>query len=95
MQRHSAPGNSSWADILTLAPATGYNLRLVAMNSVGSSHPSRTVDLTTKEEVPEGPPTEVEASPSSSQSLVITWKVGLSLRPSLDFNLNSLRAAAL
>ena len=77
MQRHSAPGNSSWVEILTLAPATGYNLRLVAVNAVGSSHPSRTVDLTTKEEVPEGPPTEVEASPSSSQSLVITWKVRL------------------
>ena len=75
MQRHSAPGSSNWTEILTLAPATNYNLRLVAINTVGTSHPSRTIDLTTKEEVPEGPPTDVEASPASSQSLVITWKV--------------------
>jgi hypothetical protein len=51
--------------------------RLVAINSVGTSHPSRTIDLTTKEEMPEGPPTDVEATAASSQSLVITWKVGV------------------
>jgi hypothetical protein len=50
-------------------------LRLVAVNEVGASHPSRVVDVTTKEEIPEGPPTDVTAAPVSSQSLVITWKV--------------------
>ena len=63
------------SEIHTLVPATTYNLRLVAINSVGTSHPSRNIDLTTKEEVPEGPPTDIEASPMSSQSLVIRWKV--------------------
>ena len=48
----------------------------MAVNSVGTSHPSRTIDLTTKEEMPEGPPTDVEATATNSQSLVITWKVG-------------------
>jgi hypothetical protein len=77
MQRHSSHGNSSWTELHTLSPATQYILRVVAVNSVGTSHPSRTIDLTTKEEVPEGPPTDVEATPTSSQSLIITWKVGV------------------
>ena len=76
LQKHSCPGDSNWTELHTLFPASQYTLRLVAINSVGTSHPSRSIDVYTKEEIPEGPPTDVEASASSSQMLVINWKVG-------------------
>lgn len=75
MQKYSARGDNSWTELHTLSPASQYNIRVVAINAVGISHPSRVIEVTTKEEVPEGPPLDVEAIANTSQSLVITWKV--------------------
>jgi len=75
MQKHLTRGDSNWSELHTLSPASHYNLRVVAVNLVGTSHPSRVIEVATKEEVPEGPPLDVEALANTSQSLIISWKV--------------------
>lgn len=74
-----------WTQLTSLLPFTSYEMRLLAENGVGRSKPSEPVMVSTKEEVPEGPPTHIYATSNSSQSLYVTWKVS---KPWLCFSGN-------
>ena len=66
-----------WAEIHALMPFSTYDIRLYAENKIGiSDHTQPIVRIRTQEEAPEGTPTSVKAISNSSQTLVITWKVG-------------------
>ena len=65
------------AEIQTLMPFSKYDIRVYAENKIGMSSPSMEIlRVHTKEEAPEGPPTSVIAISNTSQSLLISWKVG-------------------
>lgn len=57
-----------------LQPATSYHARVIAVNRVGRSHPSNTINFTTTEAEPSGPPSEIKILATGSQSLRVTWK---------------------
>jgi hypothetical protein len=73
---HTCSGASQWTELHTLLPASVYELRVVAVNAIGKSAPSKTVVVETDEEVPEGTPMDVMGVENGSQALIITWKVG-------------------
>ncbi|XP_071498430.1 receptor-type tyrosine-protein phosphatase delta-like, partial [Diadema antillarum] len=56
-----------------LLPYTEYTIRIVAVNSIGSSDPSRSVEATTGEDRPGSPPTEVRARPLSGSTIIVQW----------------------
>ncbi|XP_069185985.1 cell adhesion molecule Dscam1 isoform X2 [Procambarus clarkii] len=62
------------AHISGLAPAHAYLMRVVGVNSVGTSQPSPEVRVTTAHEPPTMPPTNVRVIPISSTSLRVTWQ---------------------
>ncbi len=73
---HTCSGASTWTELHTLLPASAYDLRVVAVNSVGESAPSAPPAVVrTAEEVPEGPPTEVAGRANGSQAIVVAWRV--------------------
>ncbi|GAB6024302.1 hypothetical protein CHUAL_008994 [Chamberlinius hualienensis] len=57
-----------------LRPATTYYFRLMAENEVGVSGASEVVTQTTDEEAPQGPPTQLQATPLNSTAIKVTWK---------------------
>ncbi|KAK2849250.1 hypothetical protein Q5P01_009084 [Channa striata] len=57
-----------------LRPATTYNLRIFAVNSVGVSESSNVLTVTTKEAAPGGPPQDTQLEALSSHSIKVTWK---------------------
>ncbi|XP_008418309.1 Down syndrome cell adhesion molecule-like protein 1 homolog isoform X2 [Poecilia reticulata] len=57
-----------------LRPATAYNLRAFAVNSVGTSDASNVLTFTTQEAAPEGPPLDMRLQAVSTQSIRVTWK---------------------
>ena len=64
-------------EIQTLMPFSKYDIRMYAENEIGVSGPSSpSIGIQTKEEAPEGPPMSIITVSNSSQSLVVTWKVG-------------------
>ncbi|RWS06193.1 Down syndrome cell adhesion molecule-like protein Dscam2, partial [Dinothrombium tinctorium] len=67
------PANQSDALIRNLQPATKYTVVLFAINSVGSSKASEAVEMTTDEEAPEGPPTNIRATVINATSVRIDW----------------------
>ena len=74
--KHESNENIS-AEIQTLTPFSKYDIRMYAENKIGMSSASfETLSVYTKEEAPEGPPTSVIAVSNTSQSLIISWKVG-------------------
>lgn len=60
--------------LVDLRPAKTYNLRLFAINSVGTSESSNVLSVTTKEAAPEGTPLEMQLQALSSRSIIVTWK---------------------
>lgn len=57
-----------------LYPWCAYELQMKAKNSIGNSEPSQLSSFRTSEEMPGGPPLEVNVEPLSSNSLKIKWK---------------------
>ncbi|XP_042899058.1 cell adhesion molecule Dscam1 isoform X2 [Parasteatoda tepidariorum] len=68
------PGSEIMAIVRGLLPSSTYKFRVIAENALGVSEPSDFVTGTTEEEVPGGPPLEVNVQPTGSQSLKVTWK---------------------
>ncbi|KAM4586686.1 cell adhesion molecule Dscam1-like isoform 2-T2 [Fundulus diaphanus] len=62
------------ATLVDLRPAATYDLRLSAVNSVGTSVASNVLTFTTHEAAPEGPPIDVKLQALSSDSIKVTWK---------------------
>nr|CAD7425865.1 unnamed protein product [Timema monikensis] len=67
-------GGSRTARLGALRPATSYTIRLLAVNDVGAGPPSESTMAVTLQEAPSGPPTDVVAEPTSSESILIRWK---------------------
>lgn len=63
--------------ISNLMPASKYSFRVIAENNVGESLPSETVTITTSEEAPSAPPTEVQVEATQSRILRVSWKAPL------------------
>ncbi|XP_067139876.1 cell adhesion molecule DSCAML1-like [Centruroides vittatus] len=60
--------------VLRLKPYTKYQFQVVAVNEVGSSKPSKTVEAVTTEEEPASPAFDLQVSEKSTASAVLTWK---------------------
>lgn len=66
-------GTETQATIINLRPAKAYHIRLTAENKFGSSDSSEIIQVTTLEEVPSGPPTNVKTETRSSTEIYISW----------------------
>ncbi|KAM9740776.1 uncharacterized protein ACNS7B_012105 isoform 1-T1 [Menidia menidia] len=60
--------------LMDLRPATAYNIKMFALNSVGISGGSNVLTLNTKEAAPDGPPLDMTLEAISSRSIKVTWK---------------------
>ena len=67
-------GAESSAIIRNLKPIHSYELRVIAINSLGRSEGSEVLRFTTEEEAPGGPPLHIKALALSSKSIRVTWK---------------------
>lgn len=79
IDRVMVPGDTNEAQVQKLAPATTYNIRIVAENDIGVSHESEIVTIITAEESPTGKPQDLVIDPFSQTSLRIRWKVEFTL----------------
>ncbi|KAM7293264.1 Down syndrome cell adhesion molecule-like protein Dscam2 [Ixodes scapularis] len=70
----SVSGTENRATIYKLYPMTTYRIRITAENHLGHSPPSDTLEVTTTEEAPGGPPLHVKVEATGSQSLKVTWE---------------------
>lgn len=75
IDRVMVPGDTNEAQVQKLAPATTYNIRLVAENDIGVSHESEIVTIITAEEIPSGKPQNIVIDPLSQTSLRVRWNV--------------------
>ncbi|XP_049775018.1 Down syndrome cell adhesion molecule-like protein 1 homolog isoform X1 [Schistocerca cancellata] len=73
-RRAAVSGTQKKASVIELHPAHSYQLRVLAENSVGVSNASDVVSVTTTEEVPGGPPRDIQIKVRNSEALLITWK---------------------
>ncbi|XP_054708130.1 cell adhesion molecule Dscam2-like [Uloborus diversus] len=74
LKEKTVPGTETNLIVRGLLPATSYRFRVKAENIMGSSDPGEFITVLTEEEVPGGPPLDVEVRPTGSQSLKVTWK---------------------
>lgn len=65
----------SSALLVNLLPSLTYEVSVIAHNAVGHSEPSESIVLTTSEEEPSAPPTDIQVEPRGSSSLRVAWKV--------------------
>ncbi|XP_054712597.1 cell adhesion molecule Dscam2-like isoform X2 [Uloborus diversus] len=54
-------------------PVTTYNIRILAENSLGQSKPSEPITVTTNEEAPAAPPSDIRVEATSSTSIKVSW----------------------
>lgn len=73
-QKVVVAGTEIQATIGNLHPAKAYHVRITAENKFGSSDFSEIIQVTTLEEVPSGPPTNVKAEQRSSSEIYISWE---------------------
>lgn len=73
-ERITVLGTQSVINIDGLHPATAYHIRIAAENKLGSSDYSETVQVTTLEEVPSGPPLNVRGEAKGSTEILLTWE---------------------
>lgn len=57
-----------------LLPGTSYALRIIAENGLGRGVPSKTIELTTKEEEPDASPVDIHVESRGTSSLRVSWK---------------------
>ncbi|XP_039278210.1 Down syndrome cell adhesion molecule-like protein Dscam2 isoform X4 [Nilaparvata lugens] len=67
------------AHLSALSPASGYQVRVLAVNEVGVSAPSPPIVANTLQEAPSAAPEGVTADDISPETLMIKWKTPLSL----------------
>lgn len=67
------PGTENHATIANLRPAMAYHIRCEAENQFGPSEFSEIIQLTTLEEAPSGPPTNVRTETRSSTEIYVSW----------------------
>ncbi|VDP13649.1 unnamed protein product [Soboliphyme baturini] len=71
----SAP-NATSIRVANLLPFHKYSLRVIAENAIGQSVPSLPSDVfETLQDLPESPPLEIDAQPSSATTIRVTWMV--------------------
>lgn len=73
-QKMSIVGSESQINIANLQPAKAYHMRLTAENKFGSSEFSEMIQVTTLEEAPSAPPSNVHAEARSSNEINISWR---------------------
>ncbi|CAG2102462.1 unnamed protein product [Medioppia subpectinata] len=87
------PGTETVWTISELLPNNVYSLNVAAVNSLGISQSSLSINFQTQEEVPSDPPTHIKAHSNSSTTLKISWKVPVlllnQLNPKLFLKSNS------
>lgn len=66
-------GAENQATIANLKPATAYHIRCEAENKFGTSEFSEVIQVTTLEEAPSGPPTNVKTEVRSSTTIYVSW----------------------
>ena len=71
--QQSVPGTDNLATITGLKPITTYEIRVRAENKLGFSPYSDMLRVTTAEEMPSGPPTDIRVQPLSAHSLRVTF----------------------
>ncbi|XP_023335203.1 Down syndrome cell adhesion molecule-like protein Dscam2 [Eurytemora carolleeae] len=67
-------GNIQSTVLSGLNPDTFYSFRVQAENSLGSGYPSPVQSIRTSQDAPSGAPEQVSVKPTSSQSLLVTWR---------------------
>jgi hypothetical protein len=67
-------GSESQVNIVNLIPAKAYNMRLTAKNKFGESENSEIIQVTTLEEAPSSPPTNITVEARSSTEIYVFWK---------------------
>ncbi|GAB1598659.1 Down syndrome cell adhesion molecule-like isoform X2, partial [Argonauta hians] len=60
-----------------LHPSYKYHIRALAINTIGTGSASAVITVSTDEEVPSGPPTDIRVQASGSTSLKVTWRTPL------------------
>lgn len=73
LDRIVVAGTQTMVNIQNLHPATAYHIRISAENKIGASDFSETVQVTTLEEVPSGPPLNVHGEAKSSTEIFLQW----------------------
>ncbi|XP_049799922.1 Down syndrome cell adhesion molecule-like protein Dscam2 [Schistocerca nitens] len=74
VQQIIVDGEQTSASINDLLPAHTYHIRVLARNSLGVSNGSSIITITTTEEVPGGPPRDIQVQARNSETLLVTWK---------------------
>lgn len=67
-------GLQNSALLINLMPSVTYELSIIAFNQVGFSDPSDIINITTSEEEPSLPPTDVVVEAKGSATLRVLWK---------------------
>ncbi|XP_022706325.1 Down syndrome cell adhesion molecule homolog isoform X3 [Varroa jacobsoni] len=62
------------ATLTGLRPGSDYNVRVAAVNAVGSGHHSDSVRFRTSDEKPSAPPTDIIAEPKGPTVIRVRWK---------------------
>ncbi|XP_076346768.1 cell adhesion molecule Dscam1-like isoform X3 [Tachypleus tridentatus] len=70
----TVPANETSFAIHNLNPARTYEVRMLAGNKIGVSHPGNTFTFSTEEEIPESPPGDIRVEAFKPQSLHVSWK---------------------
>ncbi|XP_022248096.1 Down syndrome cell adhesion molecule-like protein Dscam2, partial [Limulus polyphemus] len=89
VNNNSVHGSETMTTIKGLQPVTMYDFRVRAINSLGFSGLSEPVRVKTEEESPGGPPVNVQAEPTSSQSVKVTWECDPPMSPTLRVSTSS------
>lgn len=66
-------GTETQSSIINLKPAKAYHVRVSAENKFGASDYSEVIQVTTLEEVPSGPPTNIKIETKSSTEIYVSW----------------------
>lgn len=80
MQNHrresiQVDGLQSSALLVNLLPSLTYEVSVIAHNQVGQSEPSESISVTTSEEEPSAPPSDLLVEPKGSSTLRVAWKI--------------------
>uniref|UniRef100_T1JES3 Down syndrome cell adhesion molecule-like protein Dscam2 n=1 Tax=Strigamia maritima TaxID=126957 RepID=T1JES3_STRMM len=68
------PGHKLQSAISSLKPSANYNVRVIAGNDIGMSLPSEEIEVLMPDQAPAGPPLNVNAIATDSNSLKVSWQ---------------------
>ncbi|UYV75074.1 hypothetical protein LAZ67_12002366 [Cordylochernes scorpioides] len=81
LHEETVPSARTRFELKGLKPGTTYAVSIIAENEVGQGEPSDPITVTTAEEDPSGPPTDVKVEAKGSGAILISWKQDICLRP--------------